>query len=196
MSQSIDFNSIQRVIYNGADYENLKLDSSTLWSLATTNSNPYLLASSVERVKKGSDVLYKSGGLWKYASNNSNYNPCGSNYSPNYSTKVCHIDNIPQTYNNYYLRCWASGRNTALSCHNGNLYNNRNCGGSYQYCGAGLIRSNYTGYTVTGACWGEMDACPANNGQATWSGSCGSFTVDSCYQNDPSAVLTINFASA
>ncbi len=196
MSQSINLSNIQRVIFNGTDYEHLKLNSNTHWNIATTSGNPYALPSSVVRVKKGSNVLYKSGSLWKYTSNNTNYNPCGSNYTPNYSTQKCQIVNIPQVYRNYYLRCWAGGQNTALSCHNGNLHNNRNCGGSYQYCGAGRIRTGYTGYTVTGACWGEMNACRANNGNATWSGSCGSFTVDSCYQNDPNATLTINFSNA
>lgn len=140
-------------------------------------------------------VYYLSSNNWKRLDNNSNFDPCPSNFSPNYSTNKCTIDSVPQVPVNYYLRCWAGGQNTALSCHNGNLYNNRNCGGSYQYCGAGHIRTNYTGGSVTGACWGEMNACRANNGNATWSGSCSNFTVDSCFGDDPNATTEHSFSS-
>ena len=143
----------------------------------------------------GSNPVATSGAITASSFYSTKKNPCPSNYSPNYGANRCDIITIPQVAVNYYLRCWAGGQNTALSCHNGNLYNNRNCGGSYQYCGSGLVRSNYTGYNVTGACWGEVGACAANNGNATWTGSCGSFTVTSCFGNDPSAVLTKAFST-
>lgn len=89
MSQNFNLASIQRVVFNGSDVEHVNLGASGVWNLLTTSGNPYDLSSTTTRVKKGSSVLYKSGSLWKYVSNDSNYNPCSAGWTPNYSSLTC-----------------------------------------------------------------------------------------------------------
>ncbi|WP_143145140.1 RHS repeat domain-containing protein [Arcobacter sp. LA11] len=69
--------------------------TSNLLDAVLITSNPYRtsnsLANTVGYAMWGSNLMYKSGIVWKYSSNNANYNPCVAPYNDgtNYSNLTC-----------------------------------------------------------------------------------------------------------
>lgn len=101
----MDTSTIQRVIVNGSDVDSIQTNSTTAWNIATA-SNPYTLDASKTWCKVGGNYLYKSGGIWKYQSNNTNFDPTPAEWTVNWTNLTAsRTVQVSNGWQNVYKDC-------------------------------------------------------------------------------------------
>jgi hypothetical protein len=86
LKEALDVNNAYNSCLTNLSNANIELNK-----IPTILKQPYVLPSfiiNLDKVKFNSKILHKSGNLWKY-SNGSNYNPCSSGWSVDYSGLKC-----------------------------------------------------------------------------------------------------------